>query len=87
MDQQGLYYYYQTMAKALSVYGSDILTLEDGTRVNWRTELVKKLVARQKIDARTGHGYWVNEEGRWWEADPVLVTSYSLLALEMALNL
>jgi len=85
MDQQGLYYYYQTLSKALSVMGVDVLTLTDGTSLNWRTELVKKLISLQKIDA-DGTGYWVNAEGRWWEADPVLVTSYSLLALEMALR-
>jgi hypothetical protein len=25
---------------------------------------------------------WLNDSGRWWEKDPVLVTSYSVLALE-----
>ena len=38
------------------------------------------------IDPETGFGYWVNEENRWWEADPVLVTSYALLGLQIALN-
>jgi len=27
-------------------------------------------------------GYWLNENGRWWERDPILVTSYAMLALE-----
>jgi len=86
MGKQGLYYYYNTLAKALAVYGKDILRLADGERVNWRTQLIKKLVSLQKIEPATGAGYWVNEEGRWWESDPVLVTAYSILALQAALS-
>ena len=84
MDLQGLFYYYHTLAKALSVMGVDVIALEDGGSLNWRTELVKKLISLQRIEP-DGTGYWVNTEGRWWEADPTLVTSYSLLALLMAL--
>lgn len=85
MDQQGLYYYFQTLAKALAVMGQDVLPLADARQVNWREELIRKLVSLQRIDA-DGLGYWKNDEGRWWEADPVLVTSYSLLALQFALG-
>lgn len=84
MERQGLFYYYHTLAKALSVMGVDVIDIEDDGRLNWRTELVKKLISLQRIEA-DGTGYWVNTEGRWWEADPTLVTSYSLLALLMAL--
>ena len=41
-------------------------------------ELMKKLVTLQKAD-----GFWQNENNRWWENDPVLCTSYSLLALNI----
>lgn len=85
MKLEGLYYYYQTLAKALSAMGVDIIELESGERVNWRSEFIKKLVSLQKIEP-DGTGYWVNSEGRWWEADPTLVTSYTLLALGMALK-
>jgi squalene-hopene/tetraprenyl-beta-curcumene cyclase len=84
MGQQGLFYFFNTMAKALAAYGTETIVREDGTRVLWREELIRKLISLQKIEA-DGTGYWVNAEGRWWEADPVLVTSYSLLALEIAL--
>ena len=84
MGQQGLYYFYHVLAKALAAYGDEVLVKADGTRVAWREELIKKLISLQKVEA-DGTGYWVNSEGRWWEADPVLVTSYSLLALEIAL--
>ncbi len=85
MGLQGLFYYYQTLAKALAAMDVGIVPRPDGSSVNWRVELVKKLVSIQKTEP-DGTGYWVNSEGRWWEADPVLVTSYSLLALQMALR-
>lgn len=86
MGAQGLYYFYNVLAKGLALYGRDQIPLPDGRQINWRNELIRKLISLQKIDPATGHGYWVNEEGRWWEADPVLVTSYSILALEIALK-
>ncbi len=78
LGKQGLFYYYHTMAKALSAAGMDKLILKDGKIVDWRKELSEKLIKLQKAD-----GSWVNENGRWWEKDPVLVTSYSLLAMEI----
>jgi squalene-hopene/tetraprenyl-beta-curcumene cyclase len=86
MGAQGLFYYYNTLAKALAVYGQDILELSDGTRVSWKAELIRKLVSLQKIEPATGGGFWVNDEGRWWESDPVLASCYALLALEAALG-
>jgi squalene-hopene/tetraprenyl-beta-curcumene cyclase len=78
LGQQGLYYYYHTMAKALNVLQVDHLTAKNGDRIDWRKELTSKLVEKQK-----GDGSWVNDSGRWWENDPVLVTAYSLIALNM----
>lgn len=80
----GLYYSYKVMAKALNAYGEDTLTLQNGKRVTWRPALVQKLVSLQRIDPATGLGYWRNDNNRWWENDPNLVTSYALLALESA---
>jgi len=77
--QDGLYYYFHTMAKGLTLYGVDTLKLADGKTVNWREALAKRLLDLQKSE-----GFWVNEKsGRWMEKDPVLVTAYSILALEM----
>ena len=78
MGKDGLYYYYHTMAKGLSTYGVDTLKLKNGKTVNWRTELAKRFLDLQNAD-----GSWVNPSGRWWEKDPVLVTSYALLTLEI----
>jgi len=78
MGLQGLYYYYHTMAKALAAYGAHELKLADGSTIDWRRDLALKLLDLQKAD-----GFWINESGRWWEKDPVLVTSYAVITLEI----
>ena len=65
------------MAKALSLSGIEEIIDEEGVKRDWRKELVMELLNKQ--DPK---GYWLNENGRWWERDPVLVTSYALLTLE-----
>jgi len=77
MGPQGLYYYYHTMGKALTLLGEKTLVLENGQKVDWRMEMIKELFNNQGPK-----GFWLNENGRWWEKDPVLVTSYALLTLE-----
>lgn len=83
MGAKGTFFFYNILTKALSAYGQDLVPLQDGILLNWREALAKKLVGLQKIDPETGHGYWRNNTGRFWENDPVLVTAYSILALEM----
>jgi len=78
MGIDGLFYYYQVMAKALSTYGAQDLSLVDGRKVNWPKELALKLINLQQED-----GSWSNESGRWMEKDPVLATAYAVLTLEM----
>ncbi|MBU0678968.1 MAG: terpene cyclase/mutase family protein [Verrucomicrobia bacterium] len=86
MGDEGLYYFYNVLAKGLAAYGHDRFPGPDGSNINWRQELARKLVNLQKVDPETGNGYWLNETGRWWEMDPVLVTAYSLIALQVALG-
>ena len=81
MGQEGLYYFFNVLAKSLAAAGDDALTLPDGRTVAWREEVARKLIALQKPE-----GFWVNENNRWWEADPNLVTAYTLLALATALQ-
>jgi squalene-hopene/tetraprenyl-beta-curcumene cyclase len=76
MGKQGLYYYYHTFAKTLSVLGLDELKDADGKSHDWRAELVATLAKQQKAN-----GSWINEADRWYEGDPNLVTAYGLLAL------
>ncbi len=77
MGQQGLYYYFHTMSKALAVLGVRDLELAEGRRVSWRRELSRRLLNLQATD-----GSWSNPENRWWEKDPNLVTAYAVLTLE-----
>ncbi len=77
MGAEGLYYYYQAMAKAMNAAGIDKLKLEDGTEADWRKDLAGKLLSTQRED-----GSWLNDNGRWMESNPVLVTAYSVMALQ-----
>lgn len=79
MGTSGLYYYYNTFAKALDATGEDEFTDADGTKHNWRSELIRELAKRQQ-----DNGSWINENERWLEGDPNLVTGYALLALSYA---
>lgn len=78
MGAEGLFYYYMTMAKALNAFGVDTLTLNNGQTVNWRKDLTLKMINLQKND-----GMWVNDNGRWWEKDPNLVTAYAVITMEI----
>lgn len=78
MGAQGLYYYYHTMAKALTLSGVKTLVTANGQSVDWREQLALKLINLQHTN-----GDWANENGRWFEKDPALVTAYALIALEV----
>ena len=81
MGQEGLYYFFNVLTKSLRAAGDDVLTLADGRTITWREEVARKLVELQRPD-----GSWVNDNNRWWEADPNLVTAYTLLALAAELE-
>ena len=88
MGPQGLYYFYNIMAKSLSTFGQEAIPGKTGgAPLAWRTEMIKKLISLQKVEKDgSGEGYWVNENNRWMENDPVLVTAYTLIALDVALG-
>lgn len=77
MGQEGLFYYFHTMSKALSAFGVRDLELKDGRKVNWRRELSQRVLNLQEKD-----GSWSNPNNRWWEKDPCLTTAYCVLTLE-----
>ncbi len=79
LGQQGLYYYYHTFAKTMSVLETPTITDAKGVAHDWRAELVAALAKRQQAD-----GSWVNSADRFMEGDPNLVTAYALLALAYA---
>jgi len=79
LGQSGLYYYYQTFAKAMALTGERTIVDSTGRSHDWRTELVAALAKRQG-----SNGGWVNPSDRFMEGDPNVVTAYALLALSHA---
>ncbi|HEY3320047.1 MAG TPA: prenyltransferase/squalene oxidase repeat-containing protein [Planctomycetota bacterium] len=73
----GLYYYFLTMAKALSAYGEPELTTTDGKKHLWAQELSQRLISLQEAD-----GCWRNKQSdRWSENDSVMVTAFAIRTL------
>ena len=69
------------MAKALTAANVNQLDAKNGQSVNWRKQLALKLINLQQAD-----GSWANDNGRWLEKDPALVTlvtAYSLIVLDI----
>ena len=80
-SREGLYYYYHTFSRAMRAWGEETLTDKKDHAHPWRRELCEKLLSLQRDD-----GSWVNEQDRWFEGSPHLVTAYSVLALQEALS-
>jgi squalene-hopene/tetraprenyl-beta-curcumene cyclase len=81
MGTDGLFFFFSVLTRSLSACGRDLIPREGAEPVNWKVEVARKLVSLQKVDPATGQGYWENTNGRYWENNPVLVTSYALHAL------
>jgi squalene-hopene/tetraprenyl-beta-curcumene cyclase len=79
--QEGLYYYYHVFAKALRAWGQARIVDTRGVSHEWRDDLCRALLRRQRSD-----GSWVNAADRWYEGNPHLVTAYAILALQTALD-
>ncbi len=81
-ENQGLFYYYNALAKCMRAYGEQEIVAGDGTSHNWRNELSEKLLSMQNDD-----GSWINPySSRWWEGNPHLVTAWSIIALNQAVR-
>jgi squalene-hopene/tetraprenyl-beta-curcumene cyclase len=79
-DRQGLFYYYVTFATSMYAFGEVEITDTDGNVHNWRNDLATKLLELQDED-----GSWINKiSSRWWEDNRDLVTSRSVIALNLA---
>ena len=78
---KALYYYYMVFAKALQAMGDPIVVDAKGVSHNWRDDLGKKLLSLQGAD-----GSWVNADAREMQGNPVLVTSFTMMAIEAILQ-
>jgi len=74
----GLYYYYHTLARALRAYGEPVITDARGVKHDWLVELIQRLTREQQAD-----GHWKGIQ-KWMEDKPVLSTAYAILAIEEA---
>ncbi len=75
---RGQFFYYHTLAKALSAYGQNPITDSRGIRHDWKVELRDRLATLQNPD-----GSWLNQKvGDYLENNPVVVTAYGVLALQ-----
>ncbi len=81
VGQKTVYYYYMVFAKAFQAYGDAVLVDAKGRRHNWREELGKKLLELQQPE-----GFWVNTEPAELQDNKVLVTAFTIIALEHALQ-
>lgn len=75
----GLYYYYQTMARALTVYGEPMITDAQGIKHDWRIDLLTKIPQLQKADGS------FQGLARFMEGNPAIATSFATMAMEEAL--
>ena len=66
----------EAQAKQAAQAVIDFIKTKDGKLIDGRKDITEKLLSLQK-----GDGSWSNTEGRWMESDPVLTTSYILMAL------
>ena len=78
MGNQGLYYYYDILARSLAAAQVTVLEAKDGRQIDWKAELAEQLMKLQRPD-----GSWANDNNRFWETDPVLCTSFAMIALSL----
>jgi squalene-hopene/tetraprenyl-beta-curcumene cyclase len=81
IGQKTLYYYYMVFAKALQSVGDPVIVDAKGQRHNWREDLGKKLLALQHPE-----GYWVNTDTAEMQDNKVLVTAFTMMAIEAILQ-
>ena len=77
LGQQGVFYYYQMFAKALTTMELDLVKDADGKLHDWRKELAEHVFSLQQEN-----GAWLNKNDRWYEGNPDLATAYVLIALQ-----
>ncbi len=86
LGTDGMYYYFVTFSRALAAWNEPtievVVRTSGDTRTekrDWANDLIDRLAALQN-----GDGSFRSVDDRWMESDPVLITAYSLLALQHA---
>lgn len=83
----GLYYYFVTFSRALDAWGMTTIPVysQDAktspVEHDWANDLIDRLATLQNDD-----GSFKSVDSRWMEDNPVLITAYSLLALQHAID-
>jgi squalene-hopene/tetraprenyl-beta-curcumene cyclase len=80
LAQNGMYYYYLTLSRALNAYDEPIIVDPQGNKHDWRVELINKLETLQKPN-----GSFLGEK-RWMEDNPNLITAFVVLSLQEAMT-
>ncbi len=85
LGDEGRYYYYMVFGRALGAWGLPTIEVinEDGSTQtrDWANDLIDQLATMQNED-----GSFESVNARWMEDNPVLITSYALIALQNALG-
>ena len=79
------YYYLQTAASALEAYGEALVPSKDAQKSaegrRWAADLLSKLSYLQRED-----GSWKNDDRKYWEGNPLLVTARAVISMNHALR-
>jgi squalene-hopene/tetraprenyl-beta-curcumene cyclase len=75
MGNTAYFYYLQTAASALEAYKEPLIA-GGGKDRNWSADLLNKLINLQKAD-----GSWVNDNKKYWEGNPLLVTARAIITI------
>jgi squalene-hopene/tetraprenyl-beta-curcumene cyclase len=81
IGQKTVYYYYMVFAKALQAIGEPVIVDAKGVSHNWREDLAAKLISLQHPE-----GFWVNPVPDEMQDNKVLVTAFTMMAIEAALQ-
>lgn len=82
LETDGLYYYYLMFARTYDALGEPVVpvvTAAGSEQRDWAKDLVTQLATLQNED-----GSFRSVDDRWMENNPVLITAYSLIALQCA---
>jgi squalene-hopene/tetraprenyl-beta-curcumene cyclase len=81
MGTDGYYYFMLMAGRALGASRLDAIgnPSDPSKPRNWREDMIRALAEKQNAD-----GSFRSIDDRWMENDPVLITAYSLIALQSA---